>query len=105
MSWDSLTNLLNGSVTKQFEVTATIRGGVYDYEEVRGVFTDYHQEINMGEPGVSANDPIFECSDSEEFKVALVYEARILIKDQEYKIVDIQPDKQGWTEYILEEIR
>lgn len=104
MSWDSLTSLLNSSVTKQFEVIATIKGGVYDYEEVKGVFTDYHQEINLGEPGVSANDPIFECQDSEEFAVALVYDARILINEQEYQVVDIQKDKQGWTEYILQEI-
>lgn len=102
MNWDRLTNLLNKTVSHQFNVDAVLVGGVDSGQTVRGVFTNYHLEINMGEPGVSDNDPVFECADSADYASALKLDQRIRIQGENYKIIDLQPDGQGWTEYILE---
>lgn len=102
MNWDRLTTLLNKSVTSMYEVGAVLIGGVDNGQTVRGVFTNYHIDVNMGEPGLSDNDPIFECSDSADYASALKLDQRVQIKGIKYKIIDVQPDGQGWTDYILE---
>ena len=102
MNWDRLTTMLNKTVTNQYEIGAVLIGGVDNGQTVKGTFTNYHLEINMGEPGVSDNDPVFECAESADYASALKVDQRIKIKGINYKIVDLQPDGQGWTEYILE---
>ena len=99
MNWDRLTALLNKTVTAGFKVDAVLIGGAGSGQTISGVFTNYHIDVNMGEPGLSDRDPIFECADSE---YLLKRDQRLQINGVKYKVIDVQPDGQGWTDYILE---
>lgn len=97
--WDSLVDGLNDAVVDTFEVLATV-----GQEDIRGTFTEYHNDIDLTEVGVSGRQPVFMCKAVDAQSVGLVYKSELTIKSTDYVVVEVMPDKMGWIEFKLEEV-
>jgi hypothetical protein len=99
MGWSNLTDILNTAVTDTFESVAVVSGN-----EVRGTFHQYHNDIDLTAAGISGDQPYFECKEQLAQEAGMVFGLTITIDSTNYKIVRVEPDKQGWIVFGLEEL-
>jgi hypothetical protein len=99
MGWADLTDVLNDAVVKTFESLATLSG-----QSVKGTFHAYHNDIDLTEVGISGDQPMFECKQSVATQAGIVFGSTLTIDGQNYKVVSVEPDRQGWVVFRLEEL-
>lgn len=67
---------------------------------IRGIFTNDYYPIDIGQAGFTGSNPTFECC--EEDAAEIEYGDLLIVRENNYKIVEIKPDGTGWTVLGLE---
>lgn len=70
-----------------------------DYS-LRGIFSAEYVDIDAGFAGVSGNNPIFECAESDAHNIS--FGDILRIQGKEYRTVATKPDGNGWMVIVLE---